>query len=247
MSFKLDHHNQILTILERLNSDLLSQSLAYFGGGTLIALEFSEYRLSKDIDFICPIATSGYRLLRSAIFNGGYGALFRDPSRVQIGRGTTDQYGIRMVIYVDGEPIKTEIIAEGRFQLDPPRYPKWSPVACLSLNDCCTAKLLANADRFMDDSVQSRDLIDLAVLRFHAPIPPEAIAKAENAYEVIRPLARAIQRFQERESYRHQCFSSLKLDEMQIPNIMDGLDLLASDLSLGSTERSFKEKHDPFF
>ena len=70
-----------------------------------------------------------------------------------------------MVINVDGEPIKTEIIAEARFELDPPRYPAWSPVACLSLSDCFTAKLLANSDRFMDDSVEARDLIDLAVLR----------------------------------------------------------------------------------
>ena len=38
----------------------------------------------------------------------------------------------------------------------------------------------------MDDSVESRDLIDLAVLRLQSPITQEAIEKAEKAYEVMR-------------------------------------------------------------
>jgi Nucleotidyl transferase AbiEii toxin, Type IV TA system len=241
MSFKLDHHNKILTILQSLDSNILRDSNAYFGGGTLLALEFGEYRWSKDIDFICPIASSGYRHLRTVIFDGGEKALFRNPDRVQIMRSTTDQYAIRMLVKVDDELIKTEIIAESRFELDPPRYPTWSPVACLSLNDCFTAKLLANSDRYMDDSVESRDIIDLAVLRLQSPISPEAINKAERAYEVIRPLKKAIQRFQERENYRENCFSGLQIDNLQIPMIIDGIDLLASDLDLAKTKRTFKE------
>jgi hypothetical protein len=177
MTFRLDHHNKILLILENLDSDVLKKGSAYFGGGTLLALDFGEYRWSKDVDFICPVSSSGYKHLRTAIFEHGYKALFRDLNRVQVGRGTTDQYGIRMIIDVDGVPIKTEIIAEARFELDPPRYPEWSPVACLSLNDCFTAKLLSNSDRYMDDSVEARDLIDLAVLRLQSPIPKEAIAQ----------------------------------------------------------------------
>jgi Nucleotidyl transferase AbiEii toxin, Type IV TA system len=122
------------------------------------------------------------------IFHGGYKALFRDRSRVEVGRGTTDQYGIRMVINVDGEPIKTEIIAEARFELDLPRYREWSSVACLSLNDRFTAKLMANSDRFMDDSVEARDLIDLAILRLQSLIPSEAMRKAEKAIEAERAI-----------------------------------------------------------
>ncbi len=33
MSFRLDHHNKILTILKSFNQDLLRESFAYFGGG----------------------------------------------------------------------------------------------------------------------------------------------------------------------------------------------------------------------
>jgi hypothetical protein len=121
---RLDHHNKILTILKSLDSDTLNDGIAYFGGRTLLALDFEEYRWSKDIGFICPVPSSGYKHLRSSIFDRGYEALFRHPNRVQVGRGTTDQYGIRMVIFVDGEPIKTKIIAEARFEPDPHRYPE---------------------------------------------------------------------------------------------------------------------------
>jgi hypothetical protein len=94
----------------------------------------------------------------------------------------------------------------------------------------------------MDDSVESRDLIDLAVLRLQSPIPQEAIEKAEKAYEVMRPLKEAVKRFQERTDYRERCFSHLQIDEAQIPRIIDGVDLLASDLGLTLTERVFKEQ-----
>lgn len=246
MTFRLAHHNKILTILESLDPEVLKKGSAYFGGGTLLALDFGEYRWSKDIDFISPIVSSGYRHLRTVIFEGGYKALFRDLSRIQVGSGTTNQYGIRMLVLVDGMPIKTEIIAEARFELDPPRFPDWSPVACLSLNDCFTSKLLSNCDRYMDDSVESRDLIDLAILRLQSPIFQEAIEKAEKAYEVMRPLREAVRRFQERTDYRERCFSHLQIDEAQIPRMIDGVDLLASDLGLTLTERVFQEQHDIF-
>ena len=246
MSFRLDHHNKILTILQSFNRDLLKQSFAYFGGGTLIALDFEEYRRSKDIDFICPVSSSGYKQLRTVIYDGGHQALFQNLSKIQIGRSTTDQYGIRMLVTVDNTLIKTEIIAEVRFELAPPRYPEWSPVPCLSINDCFTAKLLANSDRYMDTSIQARDLIDLAVLRLNSPIPQSAIDKAENAYEVMRPLQKAVQNFQEKPEFRDKCFTGLQIDDSQLPKIIDGIDLLAEDLGLVATERTFKEQQDLF-
>jgi len=246
MTFKLEHHHQILIILNCLDIEVLNQSSAYFGGGTLLTLDFNEYRWSKDIDFISSVSTGGYKYLRTLIFDRGYEALFRDLSRISLGRSSADQYGIRMVIYIDNIRIKTEIIAEVRFQPDPPRYPSWSPVACLSINDCFTSKLLANSDRFMDDSVEARDVIDLAVLRLHYPLLQVAINKAENAYPVMRPLKNAVERFQRNEDYRSNCFSGLKVDKIQIPKIMDGVDLLADDLGLPHTQRIFREQHDIF-
>jgi Nucleotidyl transferase AbiEii toxin, Type IV TA system len=246
MTFRFAYHNKILAILHCLDANLLEKDLAYFGGGTLIALDFKEYRWSKDADFICPSPSIGYKHLRNIVFDGGHNALFSDLSRIQVGRGTANQYGIRVQVEIEDVPIKIEIIAEGRFELDPPRYPAWSPVACLSLNDCFTSKLLANADRFMDDSIEARDLIDLAVLRLQSPIPQTALEKAESAYEVIPSLERAIQRFQERIDYRDRFFSSLQVEASQIPKIIDGVDLLAEDVGLARTQRTFKEQHDVF-
>lgn len=180
------------------------------------------------------------------VFDGGHEALFSDLSKIKIGRNTTDQYGIRMIVFVDDMPIKTEIIAEPRFQLDLPRYLKWSPVPCLSFNDCFTSKLLSNSDRYADDSVEARDLIDLAILRLQFPIPQASIEKAEKAYEVMRPLKRAVERFQRRPDYREKCFLGLQVDQTQIPKIIDGIDLLSTDIGLSYTSRAFREQHDIF-
>lgn len=246
MNFKLDIHSKIITILKSFNPEILTTTNTYFGGGTRITLDFEEYRQSKYIDFISPVSPSSYKYLRTVIFDNGYEGLFHNLTRIKIGRGSTDQYGIRMMINVDGVPIKTEIIAESRFLPYPPTYPNWSPVACLSINDCFTSKLLANSDRFMDNSVLARDLIDLAVMRVRFPIPQPAIEKAEKAYEVIRPFKAAIGRFQERVDFREKCFYDLQIQEMQLPKIIDGIDLLASDFGLSRTERTFKEYHNIF-
>jgi hypothetical protein len=44
MTFRLEHHNKILTVLESLDASLLRESFAYLGGGTLIALDLGGYR-----------------------------------------------------------------------------------------------------------------------------------------------------------------------------------------------------------
>ncbi|QFS44099.1 hypothetical protein [Nostoc sphaeroides] len=61
---------------------------------------------------------------------------------------------------------------------------------CLD-SDCFTSKLLSNSDRYADDSVEARDLIDLAILRLRSPIPQVSIEKGEKVYQVMRPLERA--------------------------------------------------------
>jgi hypothetical protein len=246
MQFKLEHHNQILTIINSLNYQVFQENNAYFGGGTLIALLYNEYRQSNDIDFICSVASSGYKNLRSFIFDNSYQSLFSNLNHIGIRRSTKDQYGIRMLVEIDDIFIKTEIIAEARFELELPRYFAWTNIPCLSHNDSITSKLLANSDRYPDDSVLSRDLIDLAILRYNSTFSSVAINKAEQAYEVIRPLKIAIQRFQERPEYREKCFEQLKISNKYIPIIIDGIDLLAIDFNLGITQRTFKEEHDLF-
>ena len=89
-------------------------------------------------------------------------------------------------------------------------------------------------------------LNDLAVLRLQSPIPQSSIDKAEKAYDGILPLKKAIERFQERPDFRQKCFQGLQVDAAQIPKIIDGVDLLSTDLSLSHTSRVFREQHDIF-
>jgi hypothetical protein len=246
MDFEVGHHQLVFRVLESLNCEFLSECRAYFGGGTLISLDLGEYRTSNDIDFICSLG-SDYRKLRNAISDRNPHILLKDNSDLEITRFTADRYGIRMAIVVDRIPIKTEIIAEARFELDLPRQPSWSPVECLSITDCFTSKLLANADRYADSIVHSRDLIDLAFLRTSQPIPPLAIDKAEAAYRVISPLNDALTKFQADADLRFRCYENLTISEAFYSKLIDGIDLLATDLGLDKTSRTISESGDEIF
>jgi hypothetical protein len=237
--FDREFHQKILRVLNQLNANFLLECGAYFGGGTLVSLNHGEYRLSKDIDFLCSTGT-GYRLLRQKIVENQYNALFNTQNNLNLpGEIKADQYGIRFAIIVDETLIKFEIIMEGRIELGEPDYPSWSPVPCLNEIDCFAEKLLANSDRWNDSSVESRDLIDLAIQRLKSPIPKEAIEKAETAYPVIEPLKKAISFFQNNPNYRDKCFTALRI--VKPSKIIDGIDLMAADLGLEKTARTFNE------
>ena len=83
MKFKYDYHQHVITILNALKTEFFLEISAFFGGDTLLTLLYDEYRLSKDIDFICPVG-NGYRRLRSEIFEKHYQAIFKDISQVKI-------------------------------------------------------------------------------------------------------------------------------------------------------------------
>ena len=237
--FEREFHQKILIVLNQLNANFLLECGAYFGGGTLVSLNHGEYRLSKDIDFLCYTGT-GYRLLRQKIAENQYNALFNTQNNLNLpGEIKADQYGVRFAIVVDETLIKFEIIMEGRIELGEADYPSWSPVPCLNQIDSFAEKLLANSDRWNDSSVESRDLIDLAMQRLNSPIPQAAIEKAESAYPVIEPLKKAISFFQNHPNYRDKCFTALRIAEPS--KIIDGIDLMAADFNLKKTPRTFSE------
>jgi Nucleotidyl transferase AbiEii toxin, Type IV TA system len=242
--FTQDFHNKILLVLSQINRNFFEDCGTYFGGGTLVSLIYGEYRLSKDIDFVCATG-KGYRLLRQEIFNQGYNAIFSSQNDIRLpGEIQANQYGIRFPVFVGETLIKFEIIMEGRIELGNPEYPIFLPIPCLNKIDCFAEKLLANADRWWDHSVESRDLIDLAIQRLNSAIPQEAIAKAENAYAVMAPLKKAIIYFQENPDYREKCFTALRISDLS--KIIDGIDLLAADFELDKTIRIFTEIKDDY-
>lgn len=238
--FKRELHQKILTILTHLNIEFLRECHAYFGGGTLVSLQHEEYRLSKDIDFMCSM-TNGYHLLRQKVAAMGYDVIFSSRDRLILPNEIqANQYGIRFPVIIDGTTIKLEMVSEGRIQLGEPDYPSWSPVPCLNQIDIFAEKLLANADRWPSELVNSRDLIDLAMLRLASPIPQTAIDKAESAYQVIEPFKRAIQYFQEHPEYRQRCYGALSIETPD--KIINGIDLLANDFSMKATARTLSEE-----
>jgi Nucleotidyl transferase AbiEii toxin, Type IV TA system len=235
MNTQLEFHQKIVLILHRLNTEFLKQCQVYFGGGTLLALQHNEYRLSRDIDFLCA-SVEGYRSLRTAIFDRNYDALFANRDRLTFPRDIqTNQYGVRFPVVVDGISIKFEIVSEGRIEFEPPVDWGEQAIACLNPIDQWAEKLLANSDRWLDGSVASRDLVDLAILRLTSNIPELAMTKAEAAYPVMEPLKRAIANFQAKPEYRERCYKLLAVRSPKA--VIDGLDRLAAPFDLPTTER----------
>lgn len=234
--FDHHHHQKIHLILDSLNPVIFSEVGAYFGGGTLITLLNNEYRWSKDVDFICPVG-EGYRRLREIVAEANFNprVLFSSTENLEFPRDMkADQYGIRFLVIADQIPIKFEIVAEGRISLNPPEYLEWTSIPSLDHEDQCTEKLLANADRWADSSVASRDLIDLAVLRSHGQLSRAAIAKAEKAYPVIPELKKALTKFLENKKYSDKCFNALEITDRD--TILMGIKLLADDFELKINE-----------
>jgi hypothetical protein len=81
-----------------------------------------------------------------------------------------NQYGIRTQAIVAGARIKFEIVLEGRIELAVPGdSDRICGVSTLTPLDMAASKLLANADRWRDDGVFSRDIFDLERIRPDQP------------------------------------------------------------------------------
>jgi hypothetical protein len=222
----------VLAVLRAFDSDRLARCQFYFGGGTRIVLDLDEYRLSRDVDFLCSSA-DGYSELRFAAAKEGYAALLPGAEREGLRfprEMRTDQYGIRFPVEIEGQVLRVELIREARIGLDPGTRPPWSPVDCLSLADCYAEKLLASSDRWADRQVLSRDLIDLGALRERiGPIPEGAWRKAEATYRtVVRTDLRKALDLLADEDYRRRCFEGLHVEDAE--PILAGLARLRTDL-----------------
>lgn len=213
--FERPLHQRIARVLTSLDGDLLKSRQCLFGGGTAVALRFGEYRESVDIDFLVS-DLNGYRSLRQRLTADGISAIML-PGKTDLPqtRGIrADQYGIRTLLSVDDQLIKFEIVLEGRISLAAPS-PRDSlcGIATLTILDMATSKLLANSDRWADDGVFSRDLIDLAMMQPGLPLLRKALAKAEGAYgDTIRSdLDKAIQHIRTRQGWLEHCMQAMAM------------------------------------
>ncbi len=216
--FERLHHQRIAQVLFALNGDLLRSQHCLFGGGTAIALRYGEYRESVDIDFLISDLSS-YRSLRLLLSGtNGINAIVSSGARTlnQIRDMRMDQYGIRTQIEVDGQAIKFEIVLEARIDLAKPSdNDVICGIATLSVLDMVASKLLANADRWADESVFNRDLIDLAMMRIPLPILRAAILKTEFAYghSIRESLSKAINKVQTKPNWLERCMQVMAMNE----------------------------------
>lgn len=211
--FEREHHRNVALVLQSLQGEALAARHCYFGGGTAMALRYGEYRESVDIDFLVS-DVAGYRELRQELVGvRGLGAILRPGMTVELAREVrADQYGIRTMVRSGAAVIKFEIVLGGRIELAVPgNEDQVCGIRTLAPIDLAAEKLLANADRWADDAVFSRDLIDLAMLPAAPGLLHAACAKAEAAYgaSVRRSLGQAVEALRKRPHRLEECMKAL--------------------------------------
>lgn len=79
-----------------------------------------------------------------------------------------------------------------------------------------TTKLLANSDRWSDDAVYSRDLIDLAMIGLDQGSFQQALNKASAVYgdSIQRDLEKAVSALSQRKGRLEICMDALKMDHI---------------------------------
>jgi len=213
--FERAHHRCVASVLEALAAERLEANGCLFGGGTAIALRYGEYRESVDIDFLVS-DRDGYRHLRQSLSGpDGVGAVVK-PGRAlqQVREVRADQYGVRTMLRVGDVEIKFEIVFEARISLERPgEGDRVCGVATLTALDMAASKLLANSDRWRDDAVFSRDLIDLAMMEPPKKLLRDAVDKAKGAYgaSIEADLVKAIASLRERPHRLDQCMQAMQM------------------------------------
>ena len=217
-TFSRPHHQRIARVLAAFNPNVLRQHQCWFGGGTAIALRCGEFRESVDIDLMVS-DPQGYRELRHLLTGPEGLQPLTKPGAIplqMVREIRADQYGIRTLLQVDDARIKLELVREGRIEFDAPEpQDEVCGVPCLSWPELVASKLLANADRYADDGVHSRDLIDMAMMEQPKAVWQQALTKAEMAYgaSIQRDLCRAIERMQTREGWLDRCLKALSMTQ----------------------------------
>lgn len=218
--FARPHHQRIHEVLLALDAVLLREHECYFGGGTAIVLQRDEYRESVDMDFMVSDLTR-YRELRRVLQDRDTLARF-----FGLGRGPlaalpevrADQYGIRSALPLKTGSIKFEIVFEARIIFDSPGpEDQIVGIATLTQVDLVATKLLANVDRWADDGVMSRDILDLAMLQPTPKTWSAAVQKAEDAYgaAVLQSLKKARARLLDDPQRLARCIEVLQVSTPQ--------------------------------
>lgn len=210
-AFGKPEHRIIAEALGLMDRDFLTATQCWFGGGTAIVMKLGEYRRSLDLDFLCADA-GGYRELRTRASELGVRAFFPEPAEA-IRDFQIDQYGLRTVVRLKGQPIRFEVVREGRIDLRG-HFDEDLGVPTLVPADMFAEKLLANADRCQDRAVAYRDAFDLGMLvKAYGEIPTEALDKVQTAYglDIERKVAWVVSKLRDKAEL-HRAADVLQMD-----------------------------------
>jgi hypothetical protein len=141
-----------------------------------------------------------------------------DAGQLQTSDILSDQYGIRTKLFVEGKPIKFEIVLEGLLA-NPRKKDSILGVATLTTLHMAVSKLLANSGRGLDMGVHCRDVIDLAMLNLTKTEFAEAITKAKVAYgeAILKDLSKVIDILGEANGLLESC---MKIMDVSVPRAL---------------------------
>jgi len=215
--FSRPHHQRIASLLSCFDAAVLEKAECFFGGGTAIALQLGEYRESVDVDFLCS-SEQGFRLIRNLV-GADLGSILKHPVE-HLREVRSSQYKVLTFLRVDGASIKVEFVRESNTQLSGYRDAVLG-VPVLSRVDLWAQKLMANADRALDRSTQSRDIIDLAMMiRGWGAIPKEALDKAVRPYgeQIYRGFFNALKMVSDPMRLK-KCLEAMRMDSAEAPAV----------------------------
>ena len=93
-------------------------------------------------------------------------------------------------------------------------FVRWCCTSCLTVGDMACRKLLANSDQWNDDSVFSRDILDLAHLPRKRDSLAAAISKSEAAYgtSIRVDVNKAVDKLKRQQGWLERCQTMLCLE-----------------------------------
>jgi len=154
-SLNFREHQKIISFLKTFDSDLLLRLNTFFGGGTRLVLELKEYCLSLDIDFLC---------YDFKLFHYLENVLYKDPQKVStilFLDNIIEATGFAIKFLVEG--IKIEFLLSEKSRINKSVF-LFDGLACLSLEDMLSEKLLALFHRSWTGEEKFKDLLDILVI-----------------------------------------------------------------------------------
>lgn len=154
--FRLAGHRDVYKILKcHLDHDLLKDTDARFGGGTLASMRHGEYRESVDVDLL---------LCKSRPFSAVKGRVRTITDLNLVREPVVEKDAIRLWAEFEGRTVKIEFIYEQRIAFGTPE--DFCGVAALNDMDLMACKLFAYSDRSIYSARPGKDVSDiLAVFR----------------------------------------------------------------------------------